>query len=309
MWIEHDITHLKLERRSGITIGAFDGVHRGHRELIRQMVIGAKHRGMQSIVLTFDPLPGQVLAPDQYRLLSTLSERIACIGNLGVEGLVIVPFDAQFMETPASDFVSMLVDHLALGGLWVGPDFRLGKGREGDGGFLEQAGARAGFEVSVLQDTVHWNGKPVRSSRIRDALIAGDLETAVGCLGRPYCLSGTVGHGERRGRDLGYPTANLEVPEERLLPANGVYICRAHLGATSYHAIANVGTRPTFNHHPPNVEAHLLDFSGDIYGHAMRLDFLRRLRPELKFPSAEALIQQMRLDEAETRRWWQESGS
>ena len=303
MWIEHDVTHLNLERRSGITIGAFDGVHLGHRALIRQMVSGAHHREWQAVVVTFNPLPGQVLDPEGYRLLSTLSERIDHFEELGVEGLVVLPFDRALMETPAAAFVEMLTRHLSLGGLWIGPDFRLGRGREGDITFLRTAGAREGFIVEVLHDTVEWQGGPVRSSRIREALAAGDLEEANGCLGYPYALTGEIIHGDRRGRDLGFPTANLAAPRERLLPANGVYVCRATLGTETWGAVTNVGTRPTFDVHLRTVEAFLLDFSGDVYGRTMRLEFLERLRPELKFHSAAALIEQMRRDEANARGW------
>ena len=141
----------------------------------------------------------------------------------------------------------------------------------------------------------------MRSSRIREALKIGDVETANGCLGHPYRLTGIVEHGERRGRLLGFPTANLQVEESRLRPGNGVYVCRAHLGTAAYHTITNVGTRPTFEHHPPNVEAHLLDFSGRIYGRTMQLDFLKYFRPELKFGSVDELVHQIRLDEATAR--------
>jgi riboflavin kinase / FMN adenylyltransferase len=306
MWIEHDVTHLKPERRSGITIGAFDGVHLGHKALIQQAVRGARRQGWQAVVVTFDPLPGQILDPEGYRLLSTLAERIERFERLGVDGLVVLPFDRALMATPAAAFIEMLTRHLALSGLWIGPDFRLGKDREGDIAFLRAVGAREGFTVEVLHDTVEWRGEPVRSSRIREALAAGDLAQANGCLGYPYALTGEIVHGDRRGRDLGFPTANLAAPEERLLPANGVYVCRATLGSETLGAVTNVGTRPTFDDSPPTVEAFLLDFSGDVYGRTMRLEFLERLRPELKFASAAALIKQMRHDEADARAWLQD---
>ncbi len=284
MWIEHDVTHLNLERWSGITIGAFDGVHLGHKALIRKMVNGAYRQGWQALVVTFDPLPGQILDPEGYRLLSTLPERIDHFEELGVEGLVVLPFDRKLMETPAATFVEMLTLHLSLGGLWIGPDFRLGRGREGDIIYLKETGAREGFTVEVLHDTVEWQGEPVRSSRIREALAAGDLAQANGCLGYPYALTGEIVQGDRRGRDLGFPTANLAAPQERLLPANGVYVCRATLGAETWGAVTNVGTRPTFDDRSPTVEAFLLDFSGDVYGRTMTLEFLRRLRPGAEVP-------------------------
>ncbi|MCU0519285.1 MAG: bifunctional riboflavin kinase/FAD synthetase [Anaerolineae bacterium] len=303
MWIEHGIAHLKLRSPHATTIGAFDGVHLGHRTLIETMVASARAHDMGSLVVTFDPLPGQLRDPHRYQLLSTLSERLERLQDLGIEGAIVVPFDTEFMQTTALDFTTMLAHHLALRALWVGPDFRLGRGREGDVDYLRQAGSRLGFEIEVLEHTVTWADLPVRSSRIREALRSGDIMVANACLGYPYRLTGTVGHGEHRGRLLGFPTANLDLPEGRLLPANGVYVCHAHMDAATYSAITNVGTRPTFDHHPPNVEAHLLDFAGSIYGRTVRLDFLKRLRPELRFESADALICQMHQDEAAARAW------
>ena len=301
MWVKQRFEQLTLEGRTGLTIGAFDGVHLGHQALIRAMVAGARVASLEAVVLTFDPLPRQVFGHGKSELLSTLEERIALMEPLGVDGVIVIPFDRDVAATPAAKFVAWLADTLALRGLWVGPDFTLGRDQEGDIPFLVAMGAQRGFGVHIFDETVRWEGRPVRSSRIRRAVKAGDLRQANGCLERPYSLAGVVEHGEKRGRQLGFPTANLEVPEERLLPANGVYVCRAHLRSGSFFDITNVGTRPTFNHHPPNVEAHLLDFSGDIYGEPLRLDFLHRLRPELRFPSAEALIEQMRMDEVNAR--------
>ena len=314
MWIERGITHLRRQQPSGITIGAFDGVHLGHQALIRRLVSDAHARGLEPLVVTFDPLPRQRLRPDEYRLLSALTERLVHIEALGVAGVVVIPFDTDLIHTSAEVFADQLVAHLALTRLWIGPDFRMGRDRQGDAGFLREAGSRLGFTVDVLDEVVTWEDRPVRSRRIRAALRAGNLREANGCLGYPYRLSGRVVHGDQRGQSLGFPTANLELPEERLLPANGVYICHAYLGepadpaSTIYGAITNVGTRPTFDHASPSVEAHLLDFSEDIYGQTLRLDFVKRLRPELKFPSASALIEQMRHDEAAARHWLQQRG-
>ena len=277
-----------------LTIGAFDGVHLGHQALIRTMVKAASIQDLTPAVLTFHPLPRQVLQGGKLNLLSTLEERLALIAALEVDGAIILPFDRGLMTSTAEDFIAQLVDSVKPGGIWVGPDFRFGKDREGDLQLLEIAGIQYGFDVHRFHETVCWQDKPVHSSRIRRALLVGNLDEVNGCLGRPYALAGTVGHGEKRGRVLGFPTANLNPPEERMLPANGVYIARAWLESQMYMALVNVGTRPTFNHHPPTVEAHLLDFSADIYGAVLRLEFLQLLRAELKFPNADALIAQMR---------------
>ncbi len=308
MWITRDFESLdqttyRAQPPVGLTIGAFDGVHRGHQALIRWLVKEAHTADLQAVVLTFDPLPWQVLQPTSDKLLCKLQERIDLIEALGVDGMIVHSFNHEVAATPAQTFLHTLLAHFDLRGFWVGPDFSLGRAQEGNIQFLKRVGSKQGFTINVFTETVLWASRPVRSSRIRRALRAGDVEEAHGCLGRPYQLSGSVMHGEARGQTLGFPTANLDVPEDRLLPANGVYVCRAHIPAESAWAITNVGTRPTFNHRPPTVEAHLLDFSADIYDVPMQLDFLHRLRPEVKFSSAKALIRQMQQDEAEARAW------
>ncbi|HOT93522.1 MAG TPA: bifunctional riboflavin kinase/FAD synthetase [Anaerolineae bacterium] len=303
MWVRQDVESLVLAGPTGLTIGAFDGVHLGHQALIRRMAAEAHGMGHQAVVLTFDPLPRQVLGPQKHGVLSTLEERLECIASLGVDGIIVHPFDRQVALIPATDFVTWLVEKLALTDLWVGPDFALGHNHEGNIPFLKAFGARRGFAVHVFETLVQWEGHPVRSSRIRRALMAGDLEQANGCLGHPYRLTGIVAHGDQRGRQLGFPTANLRVNDDQLLPANGVYVGQAHVRDARFDAVVNVGVRPTFDQHTPVVEAHLLDFSGDIYGERLRLDFLHRLRDEVRFPSAEALIEQMHRDRANARVW------
>lgn len=309
MWVHNAIAELNLEQGSGITIGAFDGVHRGHEALIRRMVEGSVARDLVPVVVTFDPLPGQVLQPESYELLTSLDERLHRFASLDVEGTLILPFNRAFMETPAETFVDQLWDHLALRALWTGPDFALGKGREGNVAFLQRAGRERGFSVHVFEETIRWRDAPVRSSRIREALRAGNIREANGCLGYPYRLSGTIAQGDQRGRGLGFPTANLSIGPHRLLPANGVYVCTAHLATGSHGAITNVGTRPTFDNGERTVEAYLLDFDADIYGEEMWVDFHKRLRPELRFASAEALIEQMLEDETEARQWFEVNDS
>ena len=306
MWFQYGLEHAEIPSNVpvGLTIGAFDGVHLGHQTLIRRMVAGAHAAGYRAIVLTFDPLPRQFFRPGEPTLLSSLDERLTYLRPLGVDGVIVHPFDAQTVARSAQDFITALTQSLWLRGLWIGADFTLGHAREGDVTFLRQAGQRLGFTVHTLTEATVWGGAAVHSSRIRHALRAGYVTEARACLGRPYMLSGTVGHGEQRGRTLGFPTANLDVPISRLRPANGVYITHVHLPHGTFRAITNVGIRPTFNHRPPTVEAYILDFSDDIYDAPMQVDFLHRLRPEVQFPSADALITQMRRDEADTRAWF-----
>jgi len=306
MWISYGIQELNTcnqQIQAGLTIGAFDGVHRGHQALIRWLVKGAHSAGVQALVLTFDPLPQQVLRPEQKGVLSSLQERIDLIASLGVDGIIVIPFSRETAAIPARDFIMRLVHHLHLHGLWVGPDFALGQAREGNIDFLRRMGKQQGFDVHVFEDVVLWEGEPVRSSRIRYALEVGALDEANGCLGRPYRISGTVNHGDKRGHNLGFPTANLKFPEGRMLPANGVYICRVYLEHCSFEAITNVGTRPTFNNGRPTIEAHILDFDANIYHKMIKVDFLHRLRPELKFDSPEALVAQMHQDKIAARAW------
>lgn len=288
----------------GLTIGAFDGVHVGHQALLRRFVAEAHDAGLQAVVLTFDPLPRQVLFPAPPLLLSSPAERVEQFAALGVDGVATLRFDQTLAALTAQQFIAQVMGAVDLRGLWVGADFALGRARGGSVPVLREIGAARGFAVHPFAETVLWGDAPVRSSRIRRALQAGDVTDAWGCLGRPYRLSGLVVHGDRRGHTLGFPTANLAVAAERLLPGWGVYVTRAHLPQGSFEAVTNVGGRPTFNHRPPAVEAYLLDFSADIYGAVVALDFLHRLRAEEKFGSADALIAQMRHDVTETRAWF-----
>jgi riboflavin kinase / FMN adenylyltransferase len=304
MWIEYDITNLHLNSASAITVGAFDGVHRGHQALIGRMVVESQGQALTPLVLTFNPLPGQVLNRGEYGLLSTLDERLDRIAALGVVGTVVLPFTRQLMETPARTFVEQMRDYLMLRALYIGPDFRLGRNRAGDVHSLRTLGGELGYDVHVLEEMVLWKGAPVGSSRIRRALRAGNIEEANGCLGYAYSISGIVGHGDKRGHKLGFPTANLDIEGDRLLPAHGIYLCHAHLAGRTYQALTNVGTRPTFDRNGTTVEAYLLDFSADIYGEPMKLDFLAYVRPEVRFESVEALVARMEQDEIEGRAWF-----
>ncbi len=303
MWLQHATESLTLTGPTGLTIGAFDGVHLGHQALIRRMVSEAHQAGMQAVVLTFDPLPSRVLGHNRHGILSPLEDKLEFLETLGPDGVVVQPFNRRVARISATDFVAWLVERLALRALWVGPDFALGHNHEGNVPFLKTLGAQYGFAVHVLAETIHLDGAPVRSSRIRRALLDGDLAQANTCLGRPYRLTGVVEHGDQRGRRLGFPTANVRVHAEQLLPAHGVYICQAHLHTTHHVALVNIGTRPTFDQDKLTVEAHLLDFAQDIYGTVLKLDFLQRLRPELRFASVEALVAQMQADLENARRW------
>ncbi len=302
MRIAHVLEQVDLARPSHVTVGAFDGIHRGHQHLIGSMTEAAHEAGRAAVVVTFDPHPGVVLGRSPVASLSTLDERAVLLERLGVDLLAILRFTPEVAGTPAARFVAAMQRYLGLTELWVGHDFALGHRREGNVTRLREMGEEMGFAVRVVEPFL-LRGKPVSSTRIRAALTAGDIDEANECLGRPYRLAGTVIHGRGLGRTLGVPTANLEPPQGRLVPANGVYACRAEVeGGEVWPAVTNVGVRPTIAAKGLTVEAHLLGFEGDLYGQRLALDFIAWLRDEEIFPSLNALVEQVRRDIEQARR-------
>ncbi len=300
MWVEYNLAHLAFTGPTHLTIGVFDGVHRGHQALIRQMAARAQAEQARAVLVTFDPSPRQFFGNSGRTLLTTLTERLTLLAELPLDGVIVLPFDRDIADTPARAFTMELRQRVGMTALWAGEDFALGRNRTGDLAHLQQVGAELGFTVRSFAP-YFWQNAPVRSTVIREALLAGEVEHANGLLGRPYQLSGIVVHGEKRGRGLGFPTANIETPPTRILPGNGVYVCRAYLAGRALEAVTNVGARPTFDHNDTTVEAYLLDFSANIYGATLALDFLTRLRPERKFASAQELVNQMRADTGQAR--------
>ncbi len=303
--------------RSYVTIGVFDGLHLGHQRIIEGMVEKAHAGGHVAIAITFDPHPAALLSDREPLLLTTVGERLDLMAAMALDTVVVFPFTEEIVQTSASDFVNDLIRHLNLAEIQVGPDFTLGHDRRGDIAYLRSLGAQLDFRVRVVEP-VEWQGSVVHSSRIRHALQRGDIDEANGCLGRPYRLSGVVIHGRGLGQDIGVPTANISPPPNRLIPAGGVYACRAHTERWgSYAAAVNVGTRPTFTaqsslHCAPSpvpgrkaqgltVEAHLLDFTRDLYDQVLTVDFITRLRDEHAYPTLNALVAQMEEDITQTR--------
>jgi riboflavin kinase/FMN adenylyltransferase len=290
---------------SYVTIGVFDGLHLGHQRIIEGLVKAAHTSGHEAVAITFDPHPATVLGDDAPLLLTTVGERLDLMAGLALDTAVVFPFTGDVVQTAASDFVDNLMRHLNLAEIRVGPDFTLGHQRQGDIDYLRSLGKQLGFRVRVIEP-VKWRGDVVHSSRIRHALQRGDVEEANGCLGRPYQLSGVVVRGRGLGQDIGVPTANIAPPPSRLIPASGVYACRAHTDRWGVYAAAvNVGTRPTFttqsNLQGLTVEAHLLGFDRDLYDQVLAVDFISRLRDEHAYPTLNALVAQMREDIAQTR--------
>jgi riboflavin kinase/FMN adenylyltransferase len=301
MRVVRDLAQTHLAAPSYVTIGVFDGVHRGHQQLIAEMVKAARSTDGVAVAVTFDPHPAAALGHEPPPLLTTVEERAALLDALGLDVLVAFPFTPATARTAAADFVAVLVDHLHMVELWGGPNLSLGHRREGSISFLRCLGKERGFVVHIIEPLA-WEGILVSSSRVRDALQAGDIRRATGYLGRPYRLAGIVVHGNGRGHDIGVPTANISPPPERLIPANGIYACTArteHLG--THQAVVNVGTRPTFAGSALTVEAHLLDFDADLYDQVLALDFIARLRNEMAYATVHALVKQIHEDIAQAR--------
>jgi riboflavin kinase / FMN adenylyltransferase len=297
MQIFHDLTSPITQFPTVLTIGAFDGVHLGHQQLVRSVVESAQAGKRRAALVTFFPLPSIVLGRATPFYLTSNEEKLAELERLGLDVVVLVEFTLETAQIRAAQFVNLLIENLQMREMWIGHDFALGYKREGNAEFLRAMGVERGYTIHSV-DAVMLDGRPVSSSRVRDALRAGDIGQANACLGRPFQLSGVVVQGAHRGRKLGVPTANLSVWAEHAVPANGIYACRAHLeGAAALRdAVINIGTRPTFDNGARTIEAHLLDFDGDLYGQTMTLDFIAYQRPELKYDSVEALVAQMHQD-------------
>ena len=285
--------------RPALTVGNFDGVHLGHQALAAVAVRDARAMGGVAVVLTFHPHPSRVLAPDRApRALMTVEQKAEVLGALGIDRLAILPFTRELsLETPETFARLVLREALGASVVVVGAGFRFGHRRAGDVRALESCGQSMEFRVHAMEPILH-EGAPISSTRIREALARGDVEAARDQLGRPFRVDGTVVRGDGRGRSLGIPTANLR-PENEMLPGSGVYACRCGSGGTA--AVVNIGRRPTFGGGATVLEAHLLDFEGDLYGTRLRVEFIAQLREERRFPGPEALVAQIREDIAAAR--------
>ena len=289
-------------RPSAYTIGNFDGVHRGHQFLIQLLKQRAAARGLTSGVITLYPHPLTVVRPGtEIVYLTGLDERIELLQALGVDSVAPVTFTSEVSQIGAEEFMRELVDEVQLQFLLIGPDFALGRGREGSPERLIEIGNHLGVEVE-LSPLESEDGHKIGSRDIRDALAAGDIDRVNYLLGRRYSLRGPVVHGAELGRTLGFPTANVAVAADRALPGYGIYAACAYLNEGVYPAAVNIGIRPTVNTGAPTVEAYLIGFTGDAYGRELRLDFARRLRGEEKFDSLEALKSQIARDVDEAGR-------
>ncbi|MBI5957771.1 MAG: bifunctional riboflavin kinase/FAD synthetase [Chloroflexi bacterium] len=299
----YKLSDARLPGPAIVAVGMFDGVHLGHQHLLRKLVKTAQAQGCRPAVLTFFPHPDIVLGRAAGRYyLTTPDQRAALLGDLGIECVITHPFNDEVRQMRAADFVDQLVTHLRLCELWVGADFALGYRREGNVEFLRAQGQQKGFKLEVIDLVTNDNsGQIVSSASIRAALEAGDVETVTHRLGRPYRLEGEIVRGDGRGRTIGFPTANIDVWDQQVLPAKGVYAGWCHLDGEKFMAVANVGNRPTFDGKIVTVEAYLLDFDRDIYGQTLIFDLVARLRSEMKFGGIEELVAQINHDVAQGR--------
>ncbi|MFC2028824.1 bifunctional riboflavin kinase/FAD synthetase [Chloroflexota bacterium] len=281
-----------------LAIGVFDGVHIGHQVMLQKLSEGAQAENAPSAVLTFYPHPAVILGKrEEFKWLSPIDERTELILNQGIDHVILQEFDRKFANTTAETFMKHLSRKLGIRHLLVGRDFALGHKREGDIPFLVEFGKKEGYEVHTIE-TVSDNVGVISSSLIRNLLHNGQVSEVKNKLGRPYALHGVVVHGDGRGRTINIPTANLQLPKDKLVPGNGVYACQAILGSVRKAAVTNIGTRPTFNsgEQSVHVETHLFDHQQDMYGEILKLEFVKRLRSEMRFPDVNALLEQIHKD-------------
>jgi riboflavin kinase/FMN adenylyltransferase len=287
---------------SAVALGVFDGMHLAHRSILQAAVAAAREGGIEAVACTFDPHPMQVLRPERAPApIATLAERLELMAATGLDATVVLTFTPQIAQVEPEAFVKdVILARLRAREVIVGYNHTFGRGARGDPGLLQELGERLGFRARVVPPFLV-DGEPVSSSAIRAALSAGDLDRANRMLGRPYAVAGEVVEGSRRGRTLGFPTANVRA-DRPLLAATGVYACLVEVAGRSHPAVVNIGVRPTFGEATVVVEAHLLDFTGDLYGAGVRVAFLARLREERRFSGPEALQAQIRADLEAARR-------
>lgn len=285
-----------------LTIGNFDGVHRGHRALLARLTGLAQQAGLPAAVMTFEPNPREFFAPQSAPArLASLREKLQLLAECGVDQAYVCAFNQRFAALTADEFVERIVRGLGVRHLMIGDDFRFGKGRSGDFALLQQAGKEHGFGVEAMETLVH-EGERVSSSAVREALDAGDLEHAERLLGRPYCISGRVIHGQKLGRKLGYATANIQLKRLKA-PLSGIFVVTVDgIAGRPLEGVASLGVRPTVSASGrPTLEVYIFDFEGDLYRAHLRVNFLHKLRDEAKFDSLEALTAQIARDVADAK--------
>jgi riboflavin kinase/FMN adenylyltransferase len=289
-------------QNSWLTVGVFDGVHRGHQQIIKKLTAGAHANDAPAVVLTFDPHPASVLGGREIKCLTLPEERAELLEKLGVDVVITERFTRELSMVTAYEFMLRLKRQLGLQQLSIGYDFALGKGREGNAARLTEIGSELGYRVEVVPALSDESGV-ISSTEIRKLVEVGNVAEAARLLGRRYSLHGPVIHGDGRGRTIDVPTANIAYTKEKMIPGRGIYACWAYLQGEKFLAAVNIGINPTFtpDKQTLNVEAHLIDFRREIYGEDVRLEFVERLRNELRFESVEKLLDQIWKDIEDTR--------
>ena len=301
MRIEQELAVAAPQRDTLLTIGVFDGVHAGHRHLLATLKQRAADRSLLSGVVTFDPHPQSVLHPDnELPWLSDVDDRVRSIRELGIDLVVVLTFTKEIALLTARQFLTMIKTHLRMRGIVVGPDFALGQGRAGSIDQLRELGRQLGFSVEAVSQYTA-NGEAVSSTLIRQALAEGNPRRVHAMMGRYFHVKGIVITSAKRGRKMGYPTANIDVRPQQALPGDGIYATIADVDGRRFASATNVGARPTFGDMRRTVEAYLLNYEGDLYGRELRLEFVQRVRDEQRFASAEELKRQIDRDVREVK--------
>jgi riboflavin kinase/FMN adenylyltransferase len=296
MEIEQELVTIAPKGETLLTIGVFDGVHAGHHYLLEKLQQRAAEKNLLSGVVTFKPHPQSVLHPhNQLPSLSNLEDRIRAFQELGVNIVAVLTFTHKVAQLSAREFMSLVKKQLRMRGIMVGPDFALGRGGEGNINMLRALGREMKFSVEVIPPFTI-NGEVVSSTLIRRALDQGDMRKVERLMGRYFHLIGKVITSDKRGRVLGFPTANLDIKPQQALPGNGIYATIAQVDGKKFPSATNIGIRPTFGEGGKTVETHLLNYKGDLYGKDMRLEFVQKLRDEQRFPSSEELKVQIEKD-------------
>lgn len=294
-----DIQSFTPLKNAVVTIGTFDGVHIGHQQIISSLKESARHLGGETVILTFFPHPRMILHPEdqELKLITTINEKTDLLEKAGIDHLIITPFTRDFSNLSPEDYVkNILVDKIGVRKIIIGYDHRFGKNREGGIEDLQKLAPLYGFEVEVIPEQ-DIRQVAVSSSKIRQALLSGDVKTAHEFLGHPFCLHGKVIKGDQIGRKIGYPTANLFVEESyKLIPSDGIYAVKVWIDGKEFGGMAYIGHRPTINGMSRNIEVNIFDFDADIYGQTIGMEFLHYLRGDQKFNSLDELSQQLALD-------------
>ncbi|MBI4282784.1 MAG: bifunctional riboflavin kinase/FAD synthetase [Chloroflexi bacterium] len=305
MRVHQELSPQLPRRNTVLAVGVFDGVHVGHRHLLKCLKEAASQRGLLSGVVTFINHPHTVLAPGTLaagiKYITSFQDRLALLESTGVDMVIPLTFDVELSRLSARDFTDLLQERLSMVGLVMGPNFAMGHKREGNPQTLKAIGDEKGFSVTIVEPITN-GGDRISSTAIRQAISDGDMDRASRYLGRPFTLHGRVLAGDSRGRTLGFPTANLGIPKDLMIPGDGIYATWACVGNQRHMAATNIGVKPTFGTKERTIEAFLLDFSGDLYDSEMTLEFAQRLRDELRFETPEALMAQIRRDVEYTRK-------